>query len=363
MKNYTLTPLDTWFFRDGRPFNQGEMNLDDLTSQFPPPVSTLVGSMRAALALNHDWSGNGEWSAEIKQALGDGTELNGLCFTGPLVLRNDEPIFAAPAHLLGHPDDTGWIDVTRMKPGQGLDCDLGKNIRLPVADKPKEGLKELAHSWLTLKGMQQVIDGGIPDTKEIIDTSELWSFENRTGIDRNPDTKVVKDGALYSCRHVRIDERENISVAVTIKGIPVGWNPATPSGFGGEGRSAWIEQRDKPVPLPAPHVEVAGDKVRFTVIVNSPVDLPVWPGPGGKLPGVPGKVVVACIGRPQRVGGWDFNKGPLPLKPFIPPGSVWFMEAESRCADEIMALHGTNIGNNKDWGYGQILIGSWKEGK
>ena len=35
-KAYKLTPVDTWFFRDGRPYNRGESNLADIKSLFPP---------------------------------------------------------------------------------------------------------------------------------------------------------------------------------------------------------------------------------------------------------------------------------------------------------------------------------------
>ncbi len=75
-----------------------------------------------------------------------------------------------------------------------------------------------------------------------------------------------------------------------------------------------------------------------------------------------GKVIFACIGRTQRVGGWDsIQKAPVALKPLLPAGSVWFMEAEAGVESQLHALHGKHIGNRTNWGFGQIFIGTWKE--
>lgn len=363
MKTYAFVPVDTWFFRDGRPFNQGEMSQDDIASQFPPPVSTMVGGIRAALALQQGWPGRGDWSDAIKQVLGDRADLKGLSFVGPSVLYKGSPVFPAPSHLLARHKEYGWDAITLLKPGLPLNCDLGNAVRLPVAEKPVDGLKDVSEAWLTLKGMQQVIDGGAPDAEELIATADLWRHESRVGFKRDSGTKVVVDGALYSCCHVRLND--DVSVVVAVSGLPADWEPVSPSGFGGEGRSSWIEPVATAIPLPSPKIEMDVDgKIRFTVILNSPADLTVWPDIGKNVPGIPGQVVFGCIGRPQRVGGWDsaVGGGPLPLKPLIPPGSVWFMEADRDKAEVVKALHGTHIGERINWGFGRILIGTWKEG-
>ncbi len=49
MEKLIFEPLDTLFFRDGRPFNQGEGN-GGVESLFPPSPTTLVGAARVALA-------------------------------------------------------------------------------------------------------------------------------------------------------------------------------------------------------------------------------------------------------------------------------------------------------------------------
>jgi CRISPR-associated protein Cmr3 len=51
---WRFTPLDTLFFRDGRPFNAGETVW--LESLFPPSGRTLQGVIRSAII---EYSGNG----------------------------------------------------------------------------------------------------------------------------------------------------------------------------------------------------------------------------------------------------------------------------------------------------------------
>ena len=64
-KAYKLTPVGSWFFRDGRPYNQGESTLADIKSLFPPFAVTAVGAIRASfardLARDQGWNGKGDW--------------------------------------------------------------------------------------------------------------------------------------------------------------------------------------------------------------------------------------------------------------------------------------------------------------
>lgn len=367
MKTYTFTPFDTLFFRDGRPFNQGETSLFGVPSQFPPAPPTIVGALRAALARGQGWA-YGPWGANLTAVLGDGQNLADLTFAGPYLLRDEALLLPAPAHLLGQPDKSGqgkWQGLTRLRPGPERDCDLGARVRLPIAQQPAEGLKDLSGCWLTWAGMATVLAGGVPSPQQIIESSQLWRQEQRTGIGRNPATKTANDGELYTCSHVRpVDE--SIKLALRIKGLPEGWEPDAVTPLGGENRMAWVDLYPKEVSLPpCPKVPVHYGKVRYTVTLVTPADIETWPGPGEPLHNLPGAVVCACQQRAQRIGGWDTEKrGPLPLTPLVPVGSTWFMEADGDEAVAILAqLHGSHIGNRTEWGFGQIVIGIWKKEK
>ena len=84
---YKLTPVGSWFFRDGRPYNQGESTLADIKSLFPPFAVTAVGAMRASFARSMGWNGKGDWPSDIKEKLGDRQKLAPLSFRGPYLVR------------------------------------------------------------------------------------------------------------------------------------------------------------------------------------------------------------------------------------------------------------------------------------
>ena len=107
-RSFILSPVDSWFFRDGRPYNKGEANQTDVKSVFPPFAPTAVGVLRAAFGRSMGWSGSGDWPDEIKSKLGDGRDLGPLTFKGPYLVRSAgkdggqlETLFPAPLHLLG----------------------------------------------------------------------------------------------------------------------------------------------------------------------------------------------------------------------------------------------------------------------
>ena len=103
-----FVPLDTWFFRDGTPFTAQSAPQEDVGSLFPPYPPTLVGALRAALARANGWDEAGRWPPELCEVLGDGPEdLGVLSFAGPFLLRDGQPLFQAPRHLLGASREVG----------------------------------------------------------------------------------------------------------------------------------------------------------------------------------------------------------------------------------------------------------------
>ena len=79
------------------------------------------------------------------------------------------------------------------------------------------------------------------------------------------------------------------------------------------------------------------------------------------------RVVSACLGRPQRIGGWDsLARRPLPLRSVFPPGSALFCEIPSpgRFADAVTAGDGlARIGSRQEWGFGVVALGVWPDSR
>lgn len=369
-KSYKLTPVGTWFFRDGRPYNQGESSLSDIKSIFPPFAVTAVGALRASLARSLGWNGKGDWSSDIKEKLGDGQKLAPLKFRGPYLVREkegkSETLFPTPLHLLGKPseNDVGkWEQIDSLKPGEKVDCDIGDEVQLP-SSKNALGKKSLYGSYLNLADLEVVLKGGDLGRVCPIQAKDLWDFEFLIGIARDSQTRTALEGALYSISRVRL--KQGISLVVGIDGLEADIDLQSTLPFGGEGGLAHVDYMDDTIKIPeSSELRPSLDgKIKFTVTHLTPAHFKgSWPSLGKEVPGIVGsKVVSACLERPVWIGGWNsVKREPLPLKPFLPGGSIWFCEAEADEAEEIVDFNGKYIGNYTDFGFGEIAIGIWND--
>lgn len=387
MTTLILHPLDTLFFRDGRPYNQDDPGQVEAASLFPPHPPTVVGAVRAALARALGWS-DGPWNDGLKKSLGDGVDwqqgdgqLGRLSFAGPHVLKDNKPLFPAPLCLVKGKSSQGDDIISQLVPGQEVECDLGdlKTVRLPAVPNRTdvESWKVLERTWLTVDGMERVLNGEAPEESHIFKADQIWQAESRVGIQRHEETRTTKrfasqeegepaKGALYAAAHAR--PAQDVTLAVEVEGLPDVCLSKNSAPLGGEGRSVWIDQTAAKLHLPeAPDLHPDKDGVlRYTVVLVTPADLgDKWPGPGDSLEGtggnaLPGYVVSACTGRAIAVGGWDsMARRPLPLRPLIPAGSVWFLEAKASEAQAVKLWHDLAIGRATDWGFGRVLIGRW----
>ena len=155
MTGVRLQPVDTWFFRTGTPFTAGSAPQEDVRSLFPPHPPTVTGVLRSALALSRGWNGRGRWSREIAGVLGDGPEnLGMLSLDGPFLLRNEEPLFRAPRHLLGIDYPAGWTPVAFLRPGALSSVTLATRFGFPT---PRGSTRTL-----TMWGARPAMTSGSP---------------------------------------------------------------------------------------------------------------------------------------------------------------------------------------------------------
>ena len=340
--------VDTWMFRDGRPFNQDDAGASTARSVFPPYPPTLVGAVRALLwrqALSGKWDDS---------KLGDGTNwrkpgtLGPLQFGPPLVLHDGQPVFPAPLHLVkGKVKDTDERKLTFLRPREnGFGCDLGDKVPLPAPLEDLEGIKTITDRWVTLAGMEMILAGDAPAEDQFVAVEDLWQTEDRVGIGIDPERRVVREAALYMASHVRM--RENVRLAVEMRS----WDGAAPESLtplAGEHRMAGVG-RIQAISLPE---SVTAENGRIVLIAISPVA----PDENGEIPGLPDdKVVSACTGKPVPIGGWDSQgKRAIPLRRCWPAGAVWFLEG-------VDSTSPTSIGVATEWGFGRVLAGRWPQG-
>ncbi len=373
---FELTPVDAWFFRDGRPSNWGE-DQSDLESQFPPNASTVVGAIRAALARSQGWDGHGSWAtdAKLKAVLGDGfDDLGQLSSVGPLLKHGSDILWPMPRHVVGRHVEACVEDgrvQTRFNPLGLLEpsrepviCDAG-HVRLPqwtnplgsaTEDKSCNKLPEPPSGvFVTTAGMSRILSGQRPEPKDCRCSTELFQHESRVGIRRDDDSRTTGQNAMYSPRYVRL--RKGVSVLVGVRGLPDAWAPPSLVPFGGESRMARIDRLHTPPDFPMGQT-VGEYRLAITATPTRFSD-PWWgPGPNNdarKLsPTLSGRIITVMLDRPQQIGGWNTIAGcPLPLCPFVAPGTVWWIESTHPATGGCLQL-GESIG----YGYGLAFISS-----
>ena len=365
-----FVPLDTWFFRDGTPFTAQSAPQEDVGSLFPPYPPTLVGALRAALARANGWDGAGRWPPQLCEVLGDGPEdLGVLAFAGPFLLRDGQPLFQAPRHLLGENREDRWRTAAFLRPGRLVDCDLGR-VRLPeFPDVGRDAgtLKTADDVWLTPLGMNAVLRGQLPGTDDVVSSRSVWSPEFRIGLERDKAMRTANEGMLYSSRHIR--PGRTISLGMRVSGLPEEWTRQALrdlAPLGGESRVAELTPWSGDLHL-APPLDVITKTRQVSLIAVSPLDLETESYRGQKaVPGLGGvRVVSACLERPQRVGGWDsLGRRPQAVRSVLRPGSVLFCEiVDLEEFEAAVALgNGTvQVGSRQEWGFGLAALGVWPD--
>ncbi len=372
-----LTPVDAWFFRDGRPYNQGESGQTHAHSLFPPFAPTVVGMIRASLARDRGWSGRGPWDESLHEVLGNGFhDLRQLQFSGPFLKKEEQFLFPVPQHLLGKtvapdekPEEQKWLPATFQRPSTNpTTCDLG-DLCLPAPQLPAEEgyqFKEPAGMWITVDGYNQLLCGEVPVSASIVRSADLYCSEPRVGLARDHQTRMAEEGKLYSPQYVRLEKE--VSLAVGVQGVPDDWTLPSLVTFGGESRMAYCDSRTSPLPLPTAPADAIRQSYQFTVTLLTPLFLPAddsgrhrHPLPGDVLPRLSGSwIVSACVGKPIQIGGWNsLHREPLPLRAYLPTGSTWFCKTQEDAVDAILDMHGKHIGDQTQYGLGQIALGAW----
>jgi CRISPR-associated protein Cmr3 len=369
---WDFTLLDTGFFRSGQPFHAGEGGHSRINSCFPPPMNTLQGAIRSTLAAANGWRPGLNWPEE----LGDSDCLGSLSLKGPFLITEGKPLFPAPLNLLikelpgTNSEGKPVIDTAFLVPGEKYSCDLGSEVSLPQKKGKLDGARPPKNLYVTTNGYHAIAKMEKPHKNDLYFHDRLWEVEPRIGLKLNAETRTAKEHNLYRISHIR--PKRGLKVRVIVEGLAADWpkpkHQIVP--LGGEGRLAAIEitpttdNNFKDMFPSIPELTTHNEKIHFTITLITPAY-----GNKEKLeklvskgPAAPGHCTSASIGKPLFYGGWDLkNQEPRPLRPFLPPGSTWFFEADQSERKNIERLHGSQIDKEKSaYGYGQILIGIWE---
>jgi CRISPR-associated protein Cmr3 len=389
---WLFEPMDSLFFRGGLSFSKGETGW--LESIFPPHPETMQGVVRSAVILSQcsfpaEFTKNncGSCSESAKNpkcplpcAIGSSIagDYGTLDLYGPYLVKGKQRYYPAPLALMKSADGKHYFSLEPSK--KAVLCDLG-NIRLPArpdSDKNKDTLEPF-EGWIREDAMidylrAEKISG---DGERLLESDSFYDKEPRVGIGRDYSKHTVAEGMLYSIVPLRF--REEVSIGLRVGGLKgISLTPPFVMKLGGEGKACRVE------PSGIAEGKIPGlknDDRYVKMVLLQPADFDgVWHPPGfsqapvsngadcrvGELQGVKLRLLSACVGRPQRVGGWDMSKkikkpkisALKPMKSYVPAGSVYYFEVKAGQNASKLNTEG-KIGKNTAIGLGHYIIGRW----
>jgi len=302
------------------------------------------------------WSNYPKNYPELQAQIGDSESLGNMRLKGVFLSRKNpkthdwERLYPVPAHLAATKEKAEIKALHFLQVGKPVHCDLGAGVCLAVAPKDIKGIKPLDGYWLTRVGLNQVLNGQLPDTSELIASSELFKPEARLGIARNNQYRTAEQGMLYQTQHIR--PKNSVAIEVDVEGLDTTRYPSGITRLGGEGRGAVFEvfaTDGNVIETDNSKTEVLGIKLVLLSAVYVPQLNGHTPLPNFKRIEHEGKTVwqgqinnidltlhCAVIGKVLREGGWDLLKFQAkPVRSLIPTGSIFgsvanFSESKSR---------------------------------
>jgi len=372
-----FSAIDTWFFRDSHPFEGSA----ELQSMFPPPMRTLSGAVRSWIGNQEgvDWNDfKSNFNNPLRVIIGSSEEgdLGQLSFQGVWLLKGDKRLYPVPIHLLKKEYENVLYPLQLSE--QGIYCDLGNSIRLAeLSSDEAQGAKPMEDTWVDAQTLGVILQGEIPtyDEQHFVTLNQLVKQESRVGIARNNKKRAVETGLLYQTQQIR--PKADVSVEIDIQGLPESCQQSDNIllRLGGEGRTATVTH-SQPTQLPAPKVNTKD--VRGVVLyLLSPLQLKdhrqMLPGfelidtqqPNhwqGEIHGIALILNGAITGKSIRDGGWNLAEGkPRISMSLIPAGSLFFCQVkEGDIQKAVNALHGKQIGEKQNYGYGHLAVGLWQ---
>jgi len=353
-----LDPLDTLFFRDGRPFGEA----DQAETVMPSP-QTFAGAMRTWF-LRRDKCDfkklGGVKGRSFREALAesqkeDVARVADLSFRGPwFAIENDgtpAPLVPAPATLVTL-EDGKRLDMLRpMKEPALPGWQPREPGMLPLWRKNGHSSKS-ARGYLTLKGLESFLKGEIPAVGSLLQSKELFGYDNRTGIAIDPATFSTVEGKIYTVKMLALGKGITLYAEIEgpndlLKNIP---EEPVDLPLGGEGRRVALTRLKDPVEWPS--VKPGKEDNGLLLMLTSPGIFQDRWTPKGLKP------VAAAVPGAIPVSGWDMAaNGPKPNRFAAPAGSVYFIEGSagpdsgSLCEDQETASLGWGTFVEGRWSY------------
>jgi CRISPR-associated protein Cmr3 len=353
-----ISPLDTLFFKNAKPFDAGDNSWSD--GMFFPNPSTIYGALRAIYFRNNP--------DKFKYA-----NIKGKDPTEKLIIKKiffnleDNYYFPLPSDMVYEKGDETKDSYILEEDGNIPISNIKSQSFLSLKDL--ENIEKFENALLSIDDFKEY---QCRDTGEFIASiKELNNFilnEPKVGIKINKTFQTVEEGYLYRIdfrRFETIDEYQNsikVKIVVEFEGLDI--KKSKIIRLGGEGKMATIQYIDN-IEVKEPQNIEKNFKLYFlTPAIFDNGWLPSWIDKNslvGEYKGVKLKLLTASIGKYKLIGGFDMKKNrPKPMYRAVPEGSVYYFEILKGNLDDIKnKFHNQSISDKlKNEGYGITFVGA-----
>ena len=367
-----IKPLDTLFFRDGKPFNKdGDTWADTI---FPPYPSTIYGALRTAW-FNENIEEFEKLNKKDFDTEKDPTEKLKI---NNIVLKNgNDFLFPMPMDILQSKGEEEQFK--RLSVANKDYLTSAGDIKLLI--NQEDEIYSYKNCMIPTIDFEDYLNNDISSFEKPIE--DIFQLEPKVGITREIGTHSAKDGHLYRVGMLRLNndikiyvERRgykrwrytkglDIKIYVDFEGLEL--KNTIFLKLGGEGKFVEANKTDKKLKIPFPKV----NNNKFILYLSTPAIfekgwIPSWIDEDkleGTIPhtDLEVKLISATIGKPRFIGGFDMaKKEPKPMYKAVPEGSVYYFEILSGNKESLKEIHGKSVSDvYGEQGFGVCYAGKY----
>ncbi len=373
MPNFTLSlsPLDTFFFRDGKPFSKGEEGEEsEACGIFPPFPSTAYGALRTEYIAENGFRAFKE--GKLKHVIGtlepESIKNANFRIKGIFLADESHTYFTLPRDIVQEKEGDKFYHLSLCSSSEIFsNAPFGE---LLIYNKKNERAEYPVNAFINQYDMKNyLLDCEVPSS--CMTRDKFLTIEPKIGIGRNAATLTSKEGLLYRLGMMRFND--NFRLNLEVCGISL--NNRGILKLGGENKPFAYEITEPEFLLESDEFkqELAerleqkrkNGRIRFKIYLATPS---IWDSGWNmdaaslSLSRIPCEIITAAVGKYSNIGGWDLAKTkPKTMYRAVPAGSVYYCETEyETTAKEIIdAFHYKNISDRRsEEGFGLAFVGA-----
>lgn len=317
-----IDPLDTLFFRDGKPFTMGE---DSWASGiFPPYPSVMYGALRSAYFSNHvdELKKATEWNDPTKNL-----KIKGIHFLVGDEDGNNNIYLPLPNDCVQRKGDDDNV-VSTLRIDELADVKSSCPTRYVLKSTINEKVESVSGGLIDITSLKKYLEYTNDSFFPILKIADKVLAEPKIGIGISNKTGTAEKGMFYRVGMNRLD---GLSLLIDFEGLNLPEEGVMK--LGGEGKAVCYK---KPKEHISPSVyDSKVDGTMFKLYLSTPAIfkkgwLPGWMDEYdliGEYKGLKLKLLTASIGKSISIGGFDMKvRKPKPMRKAVPAGSVYYFK-------------------------------------